>query len=197
MRRAASWVGGRQTTTLDADFCPARTPTSSPTPTPGARLIMSTPTGPSTLRARRVRVYTRMSHPLRKRLLAYCGAAGRSERAVIEDAVDRFLADPSKDASAAGPIDRLAQAIDDDRRLRERQHRDFELLAQMFGRFLQLWTIVHASEGAEAIVKQRGAGEALYRRLAASVADQFRRGHRFADDLPNVDDRRPERVDKP
>jgi hypothetical protein len=164
---------------------------------------MSTPVGPSTLKARRVRVYTRMSHPLRKRLLAYCGAAGRSERAVIEDAVERFLASPGKDASAAGPIDRLAQAIDDDRRLRERQHRDFELLSQMFGRFLQLWTIVHASvfsqpaTAAEAIAKQRGAGEALYKRLVASVAEQFRRGHRFADDLPNVDDRRPDRVDKP
>ena len=34
-------------------------------------------------------------------------------------------------------------------------------------------------------------------RLGATiVADQFRRGHRFADDLPNVDDERPERVDK-
>jgi len=163
-----------------------------------------TTTRPSAPKARRVRVYTRLSHPLRKRLLSYCGAAGRSERAVIEDSVERYLANPGKDASAAGPIDRLAQAIDDDRRLRERQHRAFELLSQMFGRFLRLWTIVHASvftqpatpQAAEAIAKQRGAGEALYKRLAASVADQFRRGHRFADDLPSVDDRRPERVDK-
>jgi len=159
-----------------------------------------TPVGPSAPQARRVRVYTRLSHSLRKRLLSYCAAAGRSERAVIEDAVERYLANPGKDASAEGPIDRLVQAIDDDRRLRERQHRDFELLSQMFGRFLQLWTIVHqpaTSEAADAIAKQRGAGEALYKRLAASVADQFRRGHRFADDLPNVDDRRTERVEKP
>jgi hypothetical protein len=159
-----------------------------------------TTTRPSAPKARRVRIYTRLSHPLRQRLLAYCAAAGRSERAVIEDAVERYLANPGKDASAEGPIDRLVQAIDDDRRLRERQHRDFELLSQMFGRFLQLWTIVHqpaTREAADAIAKQRGAGEALYKRLAASVADQFRRGHRFADDLPNVDDRRTERVEKP
>ncbi len=168
-------------------------------------MMSPTTANPSAPKARRVRIYTRLSHPLRQRLLSYCAAAGRSERAVIEDAVERYLANPGKDASAEGPIDRLAQAIDDAERLRERQHRDLELLSQTFGRFLQLWTIVHASmftqpatpQAAEAIAKQRGAGEALYRRLAASVADQFRRGHRFADDLPNIDDTRPERVDKP
>jgi hypothetical protein len=167
---------------------------------------MSTTTvGPSAPKLRRVRIYTRLSHPLRKRLLSYCAAAGRSERAVIEDAVERYLANPGKDVTAEGPIDHLAQAIDDDRRLREHQHRDLELLSEAFGRFLRLWTIVHASvftqratpEAAEAIAKQRGAGEALYKRLAASVADQFRRGHRFADDLPNLDDPGSERGQKP
>jgi hypothetical protein len=156
-------------------------------------------------KARRVRIYTRLRHPLRRRLLAYCGAAGRSERAVIEDAVERYLANPGKDASAEGPIDRLAQAIDDDRRLRERQHRDFELLSQMFGRFLRIWTIVHAPtfkqpatpEAAEMLSQHRATGEAFYKRLAATVADEFLRGHRFVHDLPKVDDRRPERVDKP
>ncbi len=158
----------------------------------------TTTTRPSAPKARRVRVYTRLSHPLRRRLLAYCGAAGRSERAVIEDSVDRYLANPGKDASAEGPIDRLAQAIDDDRRLRERQHRDFELLAQMFGRFLRLWTIVHAPTFKQPAPPEAVAtSEALYTRIAARVADEFRRGHRFADDLPNVDDRRPERVDMP
>jgi hypothetical protein len=118
--------------------------------------------------------------------------------------VERYLASPGKDASAEGPIDRLAEAIDDAERLRKRQHRDLELLSEAFGRFLRLWMIVHESvftqpatpEGAEATAKQRVAGETLYKRLAAIVADQFRRGHRFADDLPNVDDERPERVDK-
>jgi hypothetical protein len=166
---------------------------------------MSTTALRSAPKVRRVRVYTRLSHPLRKRLLAYCAAAGRSERAVIEDAVDGYLANPGKDVSAAGPIDRLAQAIDHDRRLRERQHRDFELLSQMFGRFLQLWMTAHASvfaqpatpAAAEALTKQRGVGEAFYKRLAASVADQFRRGRRFADDLLGPGDGGKERGENP
>jgi hypothetical protein len=158
------------------------------------------PSGPKT---RRVRIYTRLSLPLRKRLLSYCAAAGRSERAIIEDAVERYLANPGRDATAEGPIDRLARAIDDAERLRERQHRDIELLSETFGRFLRLWTIVNASvfkapgtpEAASAMAKQRDAGEALYKRFAASVADHFRRGHRLADDLPNLDNQ-AERVEK-
>jgi len=146
-------------------------------------------------KVRRVRVYTRLSHALRKHLLAYCAATGRSERAVIEDAVARYLASPAKDPSTSGPLDRLAQAIDDDRRLRERQHRDLEILSETFGRFLRLWTIVHAStftqpaspEAAETLSRQRATGEALYKRLAATVADHFLRGHRFVNDLPGFE----------
>jgi hypothetical protein len=156
-------------------------------------------------KARRVRIYTRLSHDLRKRLLAYCAAAGRSERAVIEDAVERYLTNPGQTSPTAGPIDRLAQAIDNDQRLRERQHRDLELLSEAFGRFLRLWTIVHAPtfrapatpEAAEVVSNQRAAGEALYKRLAAAVADRFRRGHRFVDDFPNVDGGRPGGVQDP
>jgi hypothetical protein len=147
-------------------------------------------------KARRVRVYTRLRHALRQRLLAYCAATGRSERAVIEDAVDRYLEDPSKGASTSGPIERLAQSLDDDRRQRERQHREFELLSETFGRYLRLWLIAHAStithaatpEGDEALSRQRATGERLYSRLVATVAEQFRRGHRFVHDLPDVDD---------
>jgi hypothetical protein len=167
--------------------------------TPTASLIPAVP------KARRVRIYTRLSHALRKLLLEYCAAAGRSERAVIEDAVARYLANPGKDASTSGPLDRLARAIDDDRRLRERQHRDLEILSEAFGRFLRLWTIVHAPtfkdpvtpEAAEALSQQLASGEALYKRLAKMIADQFRHGHRFVHDLPNLDDRRSERGGKP
>ncbi len=143
-----------------------------PTPSPG----------PTLSKMRRVRVYTRLSHALRKHLLAYCAATGRSERAVIEDAVARYLANPAKDPSTSGPLDRLAQAIDADRRVRERQHRDVELLSEAFGRFLRIWTMVHAAtftqpatpEAAEGLAKQRAAGESLFKRFAANVADQFR-----------------------
>ncbi len=156
-----------------------------PTPSPKAAVP----------KVRRVRVYTRFSHALRKHLLAYCAATGRSERAVIEDAVTRYLANPAKDPSTSGPLDRLTQAINDDRRLRERQHRELEILSETFGRFLRVWTIVHAPtftqpatpEAAELLSKQRASGEALYKRFAANVADQFLRGHRFVHDLPGLE----------
>jgi hypothetical protein len=152
-----------------------------------------------------VRIYTRLSHALRKHLLAYCAATGRSERAVIEDAVERYLANPAKDPSTSGPLDRLVQAIDDDRRLRERQHRDLELLSEAFGRFLRLWMIVHAStftqadtpEGAQTVSRQRATGETLYKRVAAVVADHFLRGHRFIHDFPDLDGSRSESASKP
>jgi hypothetical protein len=157
-------------------------------------------------KVRRIRVYTRLSHALRRRLTAYCAAAGRSERAVIEDAVGQYLAGTSKDAATRGPIDRLVEAIDNEHRQRELQHLDIELLSEAFGRFLRLWAIVHASTfkdpatpaAAEAVSKQLADGEALYKRLAASIADNFLRGHRFVHDLPKVEDKRPpEPVRKP
>jgi predicted transcriptional regulator len=152
----------------------------------------------------RVRVYTRFSPPLRKHLDAYSKATGRSERAVMEEAVARYLANPDKDPSTSGPLDRLAQAIDDDRRLHERQHRDLEILSEAFGQFLRLWTIVHGPtfrdpatpEAAGMVSKQQAAGEALYKRFAAKVAGQFHRGHRFLDDLPGLGGSRPPRDGK-
>jgi hypothetical protein len=161
-------------------------------PTPSPR--------PAVPKVRRVRIYTRFTHALRKHLLAYCAATGRSERAVIEDAVARYLANPAKDPSTSGPLDRLAQAIDDDRRLRERQHRDLELLSEGFGRFLRLWMIVHGPtlthpatpEGAKALSQQRAAGEAFYKQLAEAIADHFLRGHRFVHDLPGLQGSRSE-----
>ena len=181
-----------------------------PTPHPnlhsGASLIMSPTPSPRPIpKARRVRVYTRLSHALRKHLFAYCAATGRSERAVIEDAVERYLSNPAKDPSTSGPLDRLVQAIDDDRRLGERQHRDLELLSETFGRYLRLWMIVHAStfkqpdtpEGAETISRQRATGETLYKRVAAVVAEQFLRGHRFIHDLPGLEGSRSQSASKP
>ena len=157
-------------------------------------------------KVRRVRIYTRFSHALRKHLLAYCAATGRSERAVIEDAVARYLANPAKDPSTSGPLDRLAQAIDDDRRLRERQHRDLEILSETFGRFLRLWTMVHAPTFAHAATHPkpprrcrapRRRGSRFYRRFAGNVAEHFRRGHRFVHDLPGLEGSPSEREGKP
>jgi hypothetical protein len=154
---------------------------------------------PAATKLRRVRIYTRLSHALRKHLTAYCAATGRSERAVIEDALARYLANPAKDPSTSGPLDRLVQAIDDDRRLRERQHRDLEILSEAFGRFVQAWTFVHGTtfddpapaEAPTAASNQQAAGEALYKRFVARVARQFLRGHRFVHDLPGLGSSQP------
>jgi hypothetical protein len=147
-----------------------------------------------------VRIYTRFSLALRRNLLAYCSATGRSERAVIEEAVARYLANPGKDPMASGPLDRLAQAIDEDRQVRERQHRDLEILSEAFGGFLHIWTLVHAPaltppttpEGREALSRQRATADGFFKRFAANVAERFRSGHRFVDDLPGLAGRRVE-----
>jgi hypothetical protein len=156
-------------------------------------------------KTRRVRVYTRLSHPLRQRLTAYCAAVGRSERAVIEDAVAQYLDGNRNTSSKLTPIDRLVEAIDNDQRRRDQQHADLEVLSEAFGRFLRLWMVVHASSfrdpatsgEADALSKQLAAGEDLYKRLAATVAQQFAKGHRFVHDLPRVAGRpSPERGPK-
>ena len=136
-------------------------------------------------KVRRVRIYTRLSPGLRKNLLAYCKGVGRSERAVIEDAVARYLANPGRDSSTSGPVNRLAKAIDDDRRLRERQHRDFELVSAMLGQFMRLWLSVHAPTFNKPATPK--AGDELYLGFAAKVADKYRSGHRFVHDLPGFE----------
>jgi hypothetical protein len=143
----------------------------------------------------RVRVYTRFSQPVRDHLYAFSKSRGRSECAVMEEAVARYLANPDKDPSTSGPLDRLAQAIDDDRRLRERQHRDLELLSEMLGRFLRVWMAVHAPTFKKPATPE--AGEELYLGFAANVAETFRRGHRFVHDLPGLGGNRSQRDSKP
>jgi hypothetical protein len=142
-----------------------------------------------------VRVYTRFSLPVRERLHAYSEAKGRSECAVMEEAVARYLANPDNDPSASVPLDRLAQAIDDDRRLQERQHRELELLSETLGRFLRVWMSVHAPTFNKPATV--AAGEELYLGFAAKVADTFRRGHRFVHDLPGFDGTRSARDGEP
>ena len=150
-----------------------------------------TATGPTTIpKVRRVRVYTRLSQNLRKRLAEYCAAAGRSERAVIEDAVGQYLSGHSN-ALARTPLERLAEAIDSDRRQGEQLHRLVEILSESFGAYLRLWLVVHAptlqerstAASADALAKQRAAAEDVYRRFVARIAEQFRNGHRFIHDL--------------
>ena len=103
-----------------------------------------TATVPTTIpKVRRVRVYTRLSHPLRKRLAEYCAASGRSERAVIEDAVGQYLTGHSN-ASARTPLERLVEAIHGERRQGDQLHRLVEILSETFGAYLRLWLVVHS-----------------------------------------------------
>jgi hypothetical protein len=51
-------------------------------------------------------------------------------------------------------------------------------------------------EAAETLSRQRASGEALYKRFAGNVADQFLRGHRFVQDLPGLEGSRSERQGK-
>jgi hypothetical protein len=153
---------------------------------------------PTLPKVRRVRLYTRLTHALRKHLLAYSAATGRSERAIVEEAVARYLANPAKDPSTSGPLDRLAQAIDEDRRVRERQHRDVEILSEAFGRFVRVWAIAHApaQPATPEAAAMLSTGEDFFKRLMATVADQLRRGHRFVHDLPGLDRLRSEGDDR-
>lgn len=87
------------------------------------------------------------------------------------------------------------EAIDSDQQRRDQQHRDLEILSEAFGRFVRLWTVVHAATfsdpttpaATEALSKQLAAGETIYRRFAATTAHHFAKGHRFTQDLPKVE----------
>jgi hypothetical protein len=78
--------------------------------------------------------------------------------------------------------------------------------SEAFGRFLRLWMVVHAPTfrdpatpaAADAVTKQLAAGEDLYRRLAAAIAQHFMKGHRFVHDVLRVEGKAPpETVHKP
>jgi hypothetical protein len=154
------------------------------TPTPANNVALP--------KVRRVRIYTRLSHALRRRLNDYCAAAGRSERAVFEEAVAKYLAGQTGDATARTPIERLIEAMGHEAQQRERLHHDLEILSEAFGRFIRLWMVVHAStfQGtAEVVAKQRAESEGLFRRFASAVSTHFGKGHRFAHDFAQAEGR--------
>jgi len=138
-------------------------------------------------KVRRVRVYTRLSYPIRKRLAAYCAATGRSERAVIEQGVVQVLDGNQHNPSATTPIDRLVEAIDNDQRRRDRQHRELQALVEAFGRFLRIWFATHQPPQGEAGKRALSESELLCRQFARSVAAQFADGHLFIHDLLSVE----------
>jgi hypothetical protein len=48
----------------------------------------------------------------------------------------------------------------------------------------------------DALRQQRAAGEALYKRVASTIAERFINGHRFVHDMPNVERSTGEGVQK-
>src|SRR5258708_37189142 len=62
-------------------------PGSLPQPLPHPPMTPNQPVSRTVPKVRRVRVYTRLRHALRKRLAEDCAATGRSERAPTEEAV--------------------------------------------------------------------------------------------------------------
>jgi hypothetical protein len=69
------------------------------------------------------------------------------------------------------------------------------VVVERLDQFLKLWTAVHATafqkpdspSATEALRQQRAAGEALYKRVASTIAERFINGHRFVHDMPNVE----------
>jgi hypothetical protein len=129
------------------------------------------------LPVRRVRVCTRLSLPVRDRLTKYCAASGIAERAVIEDALQQYLAGKSDRDHLAARFDHIARTMADDRR-------ELELLSEAFGVFVRVW-FAHApvipEEGKAAALSS---SEARYKRFAEHLGDRFTEGHRFRDDVP-------------
>ncbi|HXX69875.1 MAG TPA: hypothetical protein VEK07_22030 [Polyangiaceae bacterium] len=151
-------------------------------------------TSPNVPKVRRVRVYPRLSAPLRKRLAEFCAAKGIAERDAIEAAILQYLDGTSDGAKVLARLDRIDKALDAERQRRDLQqgeaHRDLEILAEAFGRFVHMWFIVHAETIAKSMDGAAAKAADLYRRFAAKLAEDFLRGHRFVHDLPKVSDPR-------
>jgi hypothetical protein len=144
-------------------------------------------------KAQRVRVYPRLTLEVRNRLTEYRSRKGLNERDLIEEAIRQYLDGTSDSAKVLAQLERLAMAIDAERERRESAHREvhraIEVLSEAFGRFVRLWIMVHAATFKVPATEE--AADSLYAKFAARVAEYFRRGHRFAHDLPNVDDKKP------
>jgi hypothetical protein len=65
----------------------------------------------ATPKVRRVRVGTRISVELRKRLAQYCAGSGLSERTVIEDALRKYLDATDDTALLLRRFDRVDRAL--------------------------------------------------------------------------------------
>jgi hypothetical protein len=85
---------------------------------------------------------------------------------------------------------RLAQAIDNDQRRRDLQHRDLELLSvpeALGGRARPAFHKPDSPAATDALPSSGPRARPLYKRVASTIAERFINGHRFVHDLPNVE----------
>jgi hypothetical protein len=126
----------------------------------------------------RVRVGTRLSIELRSRLSKYCDGSGISERAVIEDALNKYLHSADDTTLILRRFDRIEREMARDRR-------DLELLSEAFGQYVRLWFAAHAPSGGDAgKAKAAAAAETTYKQFAQHLGKGFSQGRRFVDDVP-------------
>jgi hypothetical protein len=126
----------------------------------------------------RVRVYTRLTAPLRDRLTGYCAASGIAERAVFEAAVQQYI-DGTRDMTL------LLRRLDRLDRAGARTHRALELLSEAFGVFMRMW-FAHTPTLAEAVKRDaRENSDSRYRQFCEHISQQFQNGRRFSHDFPH------------
>jgi hypothetical protein len=166
-------------------------------------LSPSQPALPPLPKVRRQRLGIRLSQPVFRRLRQYAAAKGRHESAIIEDLVAGYLdAGGARHAESAplSPMDRLAEAIDEDRAARASELRTvrrdlhdvvvaIELLSEAFGRFVGLWFATGPELPTDAAKRAAIAreGERFYDQFARAVIGHFQRGHRFVWAEPKAD----------
>jgi len=122
----------------------------------------------------RIRPY--LSPTLHKRFKRYCKAHGHSESSVTEAALLEYL-DETKDMTL------LLRRLDRQQRMIGQLQRDFNVLSEAFGVYVQLY-FAHTPE-VETHSKEAAKHQGLkrYNQFVDYVAQQYSGGHRFINDL--------------
>jgi predicted RNA-binding protein len=129
------------------------------------------------MRRTRTRIQPYIDMELAKQLDMYCGAAGTTESAVVQDALRQYLDRTGDAALILGHLARLGRA-------EERTKRDVEILAEAFGTWVEIW-FAHTPNMSEEHKSLAGRSAARrYVQFVEHVARRFSGGHRFLDDMP-------------
>jgi hypothetical protein len=139
----------------------------------------------------RDQIFPWLTPGLRKRLRTYAAKRGATESSIVESALLQYLdADTTDRALLLRRLDRVSRGL-------AALQRDFDLVSQSFGVFIQIW-FAHtpripddAKPGAEQTALQR------YGQFLDHVAAQIMKGQRFAREIaPAVDRSEAEGADE-